>query len=104
MAFALVFDFPDGTREQYEAVLRELGVEPGASATEPGRLFHAAGPGEEGWRVIDVWESRDALDAFFRERLADALERARMSSPLPPQVFEIQYLALSPERPRLPES
>jgi hypothetical protein len=88
---AFVIDFPGATQQHYDAVLGELGVGLGA-APEQGELFHAAGSYESGWRVIDVWESREALDAFFRDRLAGALERAGMPSPLPPQVLEIYNL------------
>lgn len=93
MAVAFVFDFPGGTQEKYDAVLAELGVGH-SSPLERGELLHAAGSYEGGWRVIDVWESREALDAFFRDRLACALERAGMPSPMPPQVFEVYNLEL----------
>ena len=91
MAVAFVFDFPGATQAQYEAALREVGLERGA-APQAGRLLHAAGPYDGGWCVVDIWESREALDAYFRDRLAAALERAGMPTPLLPQVFEIHNL------------
>jgi len=91
LAVASVFDFPSGTQAQYDAVLRELGLEPGAPP-RPGQLLHAAGRYEGGWCVVDIWESREALDVYFRDRLAGALERAGMPTPLLPQVFETHNL------------
>ena len=35
---------------------------PGRSA---GALLHAGGPVEGGYRVIEVWQSREAADAFY---------------------------------------
>jgi hypothetical protein len=36
-----------------------------------GRLFHVAGPLEAGietgWRIVDVWESQEAFDAFVQQ-------------------------------------
>ncbi|MFF4223231.1 hypothetical protein ACX9I7_29695 [Streptomyces sp. L500] len=32
----------------------------------PGLLAHIAGPVDGGWRVVDVWESSEALEAFAK--------------------------------------
>lgn len=32
-------------------------------------FLHVDGPIEGGWRLVDVWESQEALDKFFQERL-----------------------------------
>lgn len=47
--------------EQFDAVNGH--VDP-AGDPPKGLLFHASGPIEEGWGVIDFWESREAFDAF----------------------------------------
>ena len=47
----------------------------------PGGISHAAGPTEEGWRVVDVWESEEAFETFFRERLEQAMQNAGMPTP-----------------------
>lgn len=38
-----------------------------------GVIFHASGPIEGGWGVIDFWESRDHFDRFAQERIGPAL-------------------------------
>lgn len=38
-----------------------------------------AGPATEGWRVASVWDSEDARDRFFAERLAPAYREAGLS-------------------------
>ena len=56
------------TREQYEETVKKLTE--GRGLTSPsdwpvnGLLMHAAGEGERGFRVVDVWESREAAEAF----------------------------------------
>ena len=35
-----------------------------------GQISHVAGPTDGGFRVIDVWESREAFECFEREVLA----------------------------------
>ena len=38
-----------------------------------------AGPADPGWRVVSVWDSEEARDRFFAERLAPAYEEAGLS-------------------------
>ena len=47
----------------------------------PGGIFHAAGPIEGGWRVVDVWESQQAFDIFLEERLREAMSNVGTPSP-----------------------
>ncbi len=68
MAVLMVQDIPGGTQEQYEQV--ESRVTDGAGFNSPsdwpvpGLLSHASGPTENGWRVVDVWESEEAFQRF----------------------------------------
>ena len=88
MAICLVFDMPGVTQQQYDAVLKAMGRSLGA-APEPGQLFHVSGPYAGGWRVVDVWESQDAIDQFVQSKLAEALKTAGIALDTPPQVFEV---------------
>jgi hypothetical protein len=65
MALAMVAEIPALSREQYERVVTK--VNKGGSPT--GALFHAGGPIEGGYRVVEVWESREAADAFYSSAL-----------------------------------
>jgi hypothetical protein len=38
-----------------------------------GCKLHIAGPVEQGWRVITVWESRESFDRFREEKLLPAI-------------------------------
>jgi quinol monooxygenase YgiN len=48
---------------------------------------------EGGWRVVDVWESQEALDKFFQEKLGQALQEAGLAT-LQPQVWPVHTLLM----------
>jgi hypothetical protein len=56
------------TQEQYDESARKvLGKERAESPTDwpvPGLLAHITGQGSNGFRVVDVWESQEAVEAF----------------------------------------
>jgi hypothetical protein len=47
----------------------------------PGGRVRIAGPSDAGWRVISVWDSREEFEAFARDRLTPAFERAGRPTP-----------------------
>jgi hypothetical protein len=55
-------------QEMYEESIRRLmGKERAESPSDwpvDGLLAHVTGQGEKGFRVVDVWESQEALDKF----------------------------------------
>jgi hypothetical protein len=62
MALVVMQDFSGGTKEQYDQVTAQLNL---GGHSPQGNLFHVAGMVEGGLRVVDVWESQDALNAFM---------------------------------------
>jgi hypothetical protein len=65
----IVLISPEFTREQYEATNRKLTggknrMESPADWPVEGLLAHIAGQGESTFRVVDVWESEEALNRF----------------------------------------
>ncbi len=73
MSYAVVQDVP-ASWERYAAYAAALEDEAPA-----GLIVHAAGPTDEGFRTIDVWESRAAWRSFH----ADRLERVTRGLPRP---------------------
>jgi hypothetical protein len=64
-----------------------------AATLEPiptGLILHAAGPTEEGLRIIEVWESEHAWKRFRTERLAPALAPFTEHVRLQPRVRALQ--------------
>ena len=61
MPVVQIHELPGMTREQDEQALRELKL----SGPPPGSHLHASGPMEGGWRIVEVWESAEAAEAFL---------------------------------------
>ena len=62
---------PGLNAEMYEAITAK--VMPGDQLPDECQL-HVAGPVEQGWRVITVWESREAFDRFREDKLLPAFQ------------------------------
>jgi hypothetical protein len=56
--------------------------------------LHIAGPVEQGWRVITVWESRDGFDRFREEKLLPAVRElgGGEGPPVEPEVNPVHRL------------
>ena len=68
MPVAIEITFKGATLDQYDQILEKMGLTPGGS-TPPGALFHWVAETDDGWHVVDVWESRDAFDRFAQEKI-----------------------------------
>ena len=80
MALAILAEIPDLSREQYELVVKKVNE----SGSPTGALFHAAGPIEQGYRIVEVWETREAADAFYGSAL---YQEAAGASPTDPKII-----------------
>jgi len=77
MPYAFVQDVA-ANWQHYEAVVSAL-LEP----TPPGLILHVAGPTDEGFRTIEVWQSERAWLSFQTDRLAPAI--AALGGPARPE-------------------
>ena len=89
MTRAFIFEVPGAGAEEYDAVMKTLGHD------APGRLYHCAGPTEEGWMVVDVWESQEAFDAFLAERLLPVARKVGFFASMP-QSFPVHNIVEGP--------
>ncbi len=76
MAIGFIFNNPGQTQEQYDAAVEQLNL---AESLPEGWIFHAAGPTEDGWRVVEVWESQEAAEAYFQGNLGQVLQNVGVS-------------------------
>ncbi len=77
MSYAFVQDVA-ASWEQYKRVAGVL-----AEPAPEGLVLHVAGPTDEGFRIIAVWESQDAWQRFRGERLLPAV--AALGGPARPE-------------------
>jgi hypothetical protein len=87
MAIGVIW-YPPVDQQAYEAISDKV-MQPGAAK---GMRFHAAGEADGQWRIFEVWESRDGLEAFIREDLTSAVDEVsggQAPAPEPEVVFDI---------------
>jgi hypothetical protein len=88
MAIGVIW-YPPVDKQAYEAIREKVWQ----GGQEKGMTFHAAGEADGGWRIFEVWESRDGLERFMREDLARAFEEAggQGEPPQPEFVFDVVF-------------
>jgi hypothetical protein len=68
MAIAVVINFKGVSLKQYDQVVDRMGFERSGTGG-PGGIFHWVTQTEDGLRITDVWESKDAFERFAHEQL-----------------------------------
>ena len=89
MAIGVIWN-PPIDKQAYDAVKEKVWQ----AGTEKGLQFHAAGEADGGWRVIEVWESRDGLERFIREDLTSAFDHVsggQAGKPEPEAIFDVYF-------------
>ena len=86
MAVVVVGVIPGGNQETYENVSAK--VMPGGQLPD-GCQLHVAGPVDEGWRIITVWDSPEQLQRFRDEKLLPALHEAGVEDNVVPEVSPV---------------
>lgn len=78
MAELLILEFEGFDESQYLKVNGILGLDPdtGGGDWPAGLHTHIAGPVDNGWTVVEVWETREDQDEFMKSRLGPALHEA----------------------------
>jgi hypothetical protein len=72
------------TEAQYQQVFNRVAPN---RQLDPGVLYHAAGPSESGWCVMEIWNSQESLDRFYQEKLGAALQEANLTGEM--TVFQL---------------
>lgn len=84
MPIMAVHQVPSLTQEKYEEVVRRLTGKPRAGSVSEfpfdGLLFHAAGQGENGFCIVDIWETQEAVDRF-REAMSEIVQEVGIEEP-----------------------
>lgn len=75
MAVGIRIKLQGVTQEQFDAIDAAVGKGP-----FDGLIFHASGPIDAGWGVIDFWDSRAQFDAFITQHVMPVMG----DTPAPP--------------------
>jgi hypothetical protein len=83
MAVVVVNEIEGGSQEMYDQVNPR--VMEGDNLPE-GCQVHIAGPVQNGWRVVTVWDSEEQFQQFRDEKLIPALREAGSEDRVAPQI------------------
>jgi hypothetical protein len=84
MPIGIRIKLPGLTQEQFDLAHDHINPD----RTPPkGLLFHSSGPIDDGWGIIDFWESRQDFDAFA-VRIEAGMTAAGVASQGPPDIKE----------------
>jgi len=84
MAVGIRIQFAGLSQAEFDEVNKH--VDPDSNPPK-GLLFHASGPIDSGWGVIDFWESREDFDAF-QNRIQSSVEAAGVEMNGAPDIKE----------------
>jgi hypothetical protein len=88
MALLAIMEFEGGTIEDYERVDELIQVDAGDAAPD-GLIRHVVGLSEDALVVIDLWDSADAMEAFYEQRLAPAVAQLDDPPQVEPRVMPV---------------
>lgn len=83
MTVAIQMDFPGATLEEYDRVIEKMGFTPGGPGA-PDAISHWAAQTDSGLRVVDVWKTREAFEAFAQNSIGPITQE--MGFPGPPEM------------------
>ena len=84
MAIGIRIKLPGVTQEQFDQVHDIVNAD---RQPPSGLVFHASGPIEGGWGIIDFWESRADFDAF-EPRIQAGMAASGVELQGPPDIKE----------------
>jgi hypothetical protein len=84
LAVGIRIKLPGITQEAFDAAHDHINPD---RSVPPGMLFHASGPIEDGWGIIDFWESRADFDAF-QQQIEAGMAAAGVQMQGPPDIKE----------------
>jgi heme-degrading monooxygenase HmoA len=64
------------TKEQYEGAVGQMGA---AVKSAPGFISHASWADESGAHVDELWESREAFDAWYEGTVRPAMQQMQIN-------------------------
>lgn len=78
MPRAYVMDFSGGTLDQYDQVVNKMEL---GGKTAPGGISHWVAKTDDGFRVVDVWETPEAYERFAQEKIGPLTAEAGLTPP-----------------------
>jgi hypothetical protein len=71
MMYVTTLDVKGLTASEYRAILDKMGVE---TSPAPNIFLHMTTPIDGGYRIVEIWDDKQAFEAFLKNRLSPANE------------------------------
>ena len=78
MPTAYVMDFSGGSLDQYNQVVDKMNL---GGKTAPGGIYHWVAETDDGFRVVDVWETSEAYEQFAQEKIGPLTAEVGLAPP-----------------------
>lgn len=88
MAVAVQMDFEGATLDQYDEVIKLMGLTPGGPGPA-GAISHFATMTPSGLRVVDVWATREHFDTFAQEQIGPFSQQVGFAAPPKMEFFDV---------------
>lgn len=72
MATVMLMSWPEVTEEQYQQARKEINWE---GDVPKGAKFHVSWMGDDGFHVLDLWESKEDFEKFTHARLMPGVQK-----------------------------
>lgn len=93
MTVAVQLEFRGTTLEHYDRINETIGRLPGGPAPNH-ELFHWVTGTDDGFLVVDVWDSRADFEAFLHDRLEPAFTEVGVSAPPEIRYFDVHSFSI----------
>jgi hypothetical protein len=88
-AYGITNYFEGGTKEQYDATVKPVHPD-GGKGLPAGQTYHAAGPTDDGFPVVAIWDSKDTWEKLRDGTLVPALGSLDGALPGPPAEMDFE--------------
>jgi quinol monooxygenase YgiN len=95
MAIGVIFEGTGLTEATYEQVKNAVAPN---NSMPAGMQYHVAGATENGFAVIEVWDSQEAAKKFFDEQLGQSLQKAGIT--IQPRFIQVHNIMQTREAAR----
>ena len=95
MPVAVELNFHGASLDQYDQVIQKMGLKQGG-ATPPGAISHFVTGTDDGFRVVDVWETKEDFDKFAQEQIGPYSREAGMTSEPEVRFYDVHNYLTAP--------
>jgi hypothetical protein len=83
-------NFKGATLDQYDQVIELMGLQSGQAP--PNAIFHWVAETDDGLRVVDVWETKEAYEQFAQEQIGPYSQQVGVPAPPETTYYDVHNI------------